>query len=244
MAGETEKCRATCLGIRPWSRTSHITTWLAPAGRISTVVKGAVRPKSMFLGQYDLNYTCEIVYYARARGELHALRECFPLVTRDALRDDYRALVCAEHVRATCAELASAGPDCRHWCNLLEGTLDALASGRGNLLAHTLSFELEALRLAGLKPDFSGYDPGSEWSEFSLESGAFGGSGRKIRISAPTARCLLAIGDEKNTTALLDAARVIGVFYQFHLGRVSEARRTALMVVSKPKRQKNEHEDQ
>ena len=55
-------------------------------GPVTTVVKGAVRPKSAFLGQYDLNYTCEIVYYSRAKGELHALRECSPLSTRPVRR--------------------------------------------------------------------------------------------------------------------------------------------------------------
>ena len=97
MAGETTKTEAVCLDIRPWSRTSHIVRWMTPDGPVTTVVKGAIRPKSAFLGQYDLNYTCEIVYYSRAKGELHALRECSPLSTRDSLRSNYRALVLAEY---------------------------------------------------------------------------------------------------------------------------------------------------
>ena len=55
MAGETIKTEAICLDIRPWSRTSHVVSWLTPMGKVSTVVKGAVRAKSQFLGQYDLN---------------------------------------------------------------------------------------------------------------------------------------------------------------------------------------------
>ena len=55
MAGETIKTDAICLGIHPWSKTSHVTSWLTPSGRVATVVKGAVPPKSAFLGQYDLN---------------------------------------------------------------------------------------------------------------------------------------------------------------------------------------------
>ena len=65
MAGETVGSRATCLSIVPWSRTSHVVVWLTPAGKVTTVAKGAVRPKSWLLGQYDLNYTCDILYYAR-----------------------------------------------------------------------------------------------------------------------------------------------------------------------------------
>ena len=250
MAGETEKCRAICLWIRPWSRTSHVVSWLTPCGVVGTVVKGAVRPKSQFLGQYDLNYSCEIVYYARASQGLHALRECFPLDMREALRGDYRALLAAEHMRATCAELAPAGPDGAKWLDLLERSLDAEAKP-GGLVEKLLHFELEALDLAGLKPDFSGYDRAAEWSEFGVESGRFrasadmagetdgagGPTGRRIRVPRQTARWLCGEGPEKNTEVLLDAARVIGVFYQFHLGSVSEARRTVLKVISKQKRQ-------
>ena len=75
MAGETTKTEAICLRISPWSTTSHIVTWLTPVGVVATSVKGAVRPKSAFLGQYDLFYTCELIYYARTKGELHAIRE-------------------------------------------------------------------------------------------------------------------------------------------------------------------------
>ena len=106
MAGETVKTEATCLRINPWSRTSHVVSWLTPSGRVATLVKGAVRPKSAFLGQYDLNYTCGIVYYARAHGEAHALRECFPLERRDDLRGDYAALAVASYFRALADELA------------------------------------------------------------------------------------------------------------------------------------------
>lgn len=105
MAGETVKCEAICLDVRPWSRTSHVVAWLTPHGRIVTLVKGAVRPKSAFLGQYDLNYTCELVYYARSRGDLHALRECAPICLRAELRGDYRALALAGHFRRLAADL-------------------------------------------------------------------------------------------------------------------------------------------
>ena len=43
MAGETIKTEAICLDIRPWSRTSHVVSWLTPMGKVATVVKGAVR---------------------------------------------------------------------------------------------------------------------------------------------------------------------------------------------------------
>ena len=123
MAGETIRTEAVCLDIRPWSRTSHIVTWLTPVGKVATVVKGAVRPKSAFLGQYDLNYTCDILYYARAKGELHALRDCVPLDLRESLRGNYRALALAGYFRQLVSELAPSGPDCRPWYELLSSSL-------------------------------------------------------------------------------------------------------------------------
>lgn len=245
MAGETARTEAICTEIRPWSRTSHIVTWLTPTGRVVTVVKGAVRPKSLFLGQYDLNYTCDIVYYLRARGELHALRDCAPLDSRDVLRGDYRALVLAGYCRRLATELAPVGPDCRLWYELLGDTL----SRGGSSVAELLAFELAVLRLAGLAPDFSGYDRDAEWSAFSLETGAFGeGKGRCIRVSRAVAEYLCTLAnapaggrlphfipvepDEKKLSTPLDAARVIGVFYQFHVDCAFEVRRAVLELIS------------
>ena len=40
MAGETIKTEAICLDVRPWSRTSHVVSWLTPSGSVATVGKG------------------------------------------------------------------------------------------------------------------------------------------------------------------------------------------------------------
>ena len=126
MAGETAKCEALCLAIHPWSRTSHVVLWLTERGPLKTVVKGAVRPKSAFLGQYDLNYTCEIVYYLHERGSLHALRECVPHSLRDGLRGSYRSLTLAGYVRFLLGELAAAGDESAEWYRLAGATLTKL----------------------------------------------------------------------------------------------------------------------
>ena len=242
MAGETIKTEAICLDIRPWSRTSHVVSWLTPAGKVSTVVKGAVRAKSQFLGQYDLNYTCDIVYYARAKGELHALRECVPVEMREELRGDYRKLALAGYMRRLVAELAPMGEEGRAWYEELSGRLDfcaSLTSGKDSAspLEVMLGFELEVLRLSGLKPDFSKFDKSAVWSAFSLETGAFGpGEGRCIRVSREVAEYLAnGAKNAKNSQTPLDAARVIGVFYQFHLDCASDVRRTVLGMISSDK---------
>ena len=223
MAGETDKARAVCLAIRPWSRTSHVVTWLTPRGKVATNVKGAVRPKSAFLGQYDLNYTCEIVWYRRAKGDLHALRECSPLVLRENLRGDWRALLAAEHFRAVASDLAPAGPEAEGWFGALDRSLDGLCAGESPLRA-LVAFEAEALRMAGLCP------------EIEAEAGFFALRGeRRLPVSREVARCLARPAAEKNPQILLDAARVIGVFYQFHLDCAVDVRRTVLGLVCKQK---------
>jgi recombinational DNA repair protein (RecF pathway) len=229
MAGETVKAEAVCLRIVPWSRTSHIVQWLTPTGKVTTVVKGAVRPKSFFLGQYDLNYTCEIVYYARGRGELHALRECTPLVFRDGLRGDYRALALAGHFRRLASDFAPTGPDCAAWHESLADALDRLclrARTPAEAIGELLRFELAVLGLLGLQP------------ELEAESGAFALRGeRRMPVDSEVAAYLRdPTRPVKNMRTPLDAARVIGVFYQFHLDCASDVRRTVLGMISKPKR--------
>ena len=225
MAGETTKTEAICLDIRPWSRTSHVVRWMTPDGPVTTVVKGAVRPKSAFLGQYDLNYTCEIVYYSRAKGELHALRECSPISTRENLRSNYRALVLAEHMRTQVAALAPHGGESESWLAALAVALDSLCAAAADsprrLVAELLGFELEILSLSGLSP------------EIEAESGSFSLRGeRQMPISQEVARCIDDPKAEKNMQILLDAARAIGVFYAFHLDSAPEARRTVLRMIS------------
>ncbi|MCR5414476.1 MAG: DNA repair protein RecO [Kiritimatiellae bacterium] len=221
MAGETVKTEAICLRIVPWSQTSHIVTWFTPSGKVSTVVKGAVRPKSPFLGQYDLNYTCEIVYYARARGELHALRDCAPESMHETLRSDFRALLLAEHMRRIVGDLAPSGPDAADWYSLLEESLARLSDPSRGILRELVAFEMKALELAGLSP------------EMEASEGAFTLRGmRKIPVSAEVARCLADPSAEKNIQILLDAARVLGVFYTFHVESVPETRRAVLQVAS------------
>ena len=233
MAGETIKTKAVCLDIRPWSRTSHVVSWLTPAGRVATVVKGAVRAKSQFLGQYDLNYTCDILYYARAKGELHALRECAPGEMREELRGDYRKLALAGYFRKLVAEFAPTGADCRAWYELLSSSLDSLASCAFSFSSF-IAFELRVLDLAGLKPDFSGYDREAEWSAFSVERGSFvEPEGRCVRVSREVAAYLCdPTRPAKKSQTPLDAARVIGVFYQFHLDCAVDVRRAVLGMIS------------
>ena len=62
------KTNAIPLTITPFGNTSHIVQWLTREnGKISTIIKGAQRPKSGFWGQYDFFDTTELLFYAKNR---------------------------------------------------------------------------------------------------------------------------------------------------------------------------------
>ena len=66
------KDTAIVLRVAPVSNTSRMVQWFTPAyGKITTLIKGAQRPKSAFLGQFDLFYSCELLFYARERNHIH-----------------------------------------------------------------------------------------------------------------------------------------------------------------------------
>jgi DNA repair protein RecO (recombination protein O) len=142
-------CRTEALALRvsPYSRTSHVVSWFTrDFGRISTLVKGAQRPRSMFLGQYDLFYTCDLLFYARDRGGLRIIRECSPLRPRSALREDWRAAAAASYVADVVWRTSPEGTVNAALFALATDTLDALTR-RG--ASPDLLFWFET-RLAGL----------------------------------------------------------------------------------------------
>ncbi len=93
-----DKTHAVVLRIAPSGNTSRVVTWLTPAhGRVTTILKGALRPKNLFLGQYDLFYTCELLYYRKDINDLHIARECAPIKPRPSLRHNWRACAYASY---------------------------------------------------------------------------------------------------------------------------------------------------
>ncbi len=167
-----EKTTGIVLRIHPFSNTSQMVAWLTPdAGRVVTSVKGACRPRSMSLGQYDLYYTCEVLYYAHASSGVHILRECCPLALRRGLRSDWRANLCASYLCDLADRLSSDHSPPPELYPLVDAALDDLAgepagtpppsASRAPRAVHALSavllaFELRLLPLLGLVPDLDG----------------------------------------------------------------------------------------
>jgi len=93
------KTLAIPLAHYPYSSTSRIVHWLTRHhGKISTLLKGALRPKSPFLGEYELFSTSELLYLPRRTGTLHTGKECALLHPRPAFRTDWRAMQAASYI--------------------------------------------------------------------------------------------------------------------------------------------------
>ena len=153
-----EKTEAIALRVSGFSNTSQMVAWLTPGGRrLVTSAKGALRPRSPFLGQYDLYYTCEVLYYAHggAGGGVHVLRECTPLDTRAALRTRWRAALSASYATDLVGHVAETAPPAPALYGLLRATLDQLAR-RGASASALLAFETRLLSVLGLAPDLVG----------------------------------------------------------------------------------------
>jgi DNA repair protein RecO len=149
-----EKTDAIVLRVSPFSATSHVVTWLTPDhGRVNTLVKGACRPKSAFLGQYDLHYTCELLYYSREQRGMPIARECTPLKTRTPLRTNWRAALCAGYTSALTIQGTMPGQPVPGVYRLLARFLDFLAD-HGAQRTLLPWFELMLLSDLGFSPRF------------------------------------------------------------------------------------------
>ena len=95
------KATAIPLATYPYSSTSRIVHWLTRHhGKVSTLLKGALRPKSPFLGEYELFGTSELLYFAKHPHALHTAKECALLHPRPAFRTDWRAMQAASYLSA------------------------------------------------------------------------------------------------------------------------------------------------
>jgi len=146
------KDHAIALRIHPFGNTSRIVVWLSQThGKLATLAKGSQRDRSGFLGQYDLFYTCELLFYAREQRNLHILKECFPLDLRPAFRTDWRACAAASYATGALDRAMPFGPAPAGLYALLSDTLDRLAA-RTPGPAFLPRFELLLLQELGLAP--------------------------------------------------------------------------------------------
>ena len=249
MAGEIIKTEGIVLAIRPWSQTSHVVTWLTPDhGPVATLVKGAVRAKSAFLWQYDLFYRCDLLYYARASGDLHPLREVTPHNLREHLRGDWRATALAGYAADLAKDLAPANAEAATWSSFLDSLLTRLETAGGarccaptpggtrccaSALQERVRRDLGLLQLAGWAPDFSNMDPQAEWTPFAIDLGRCGEGARTVRLSPRTVAVLNRPDASMHALETVkDAVRFLGVFLSYHIERPPDIRRALVSLIS------------
>ena len=132
------------------TESSLIVTWLSAShGRLKTVAKGALRPKSRLAGVLDSLQMCEIRFSPARSGELHGLKEAILVDPFVNLRTDYHRLSLAAYAvelieRATEPEFPV--PELMDLLQRLLRFLDANAAS-ARALRH---FESELVRLLGV----------------------------------------------------------------------------------------------
>jgi DNA repair protein RecO (recombination protein O) len=148
------KDEAIALRMHPFGNTSRSVVWLSRShGKLATLVKGSQRDRSPFLGQYDLFYTCELLFYAREQRNLHILKECTLLDPRTALRTDWRACAAASYMAGLLDRAMPFGPAPHGLFQLLEQLLDHLVT-RTPGPAFLTRLELLLLQELGLAPNW------------------------------------------------------------------------------------------
>ena len=250
--------QAIVLHIRPWSRTSHMVTWLTPEhGKLVTSVKGACRPKSAFLGQYDLFYTCDLLFYKREHDGIHAIRECVPVALREPLRRRWRHAAVASYLCDLTLRVTVGHHESAALFALLARALDRLSieddadcPDASDLRALILWYEAHVLRLLGLLPDLAlcpdCHPADRVWLRFSLPSGRLlcphlaksqpGEATLALHRGVRELFLWLADGtgaepgdavNEVPQNLLLGLSRFLGMFMAFHLEVPSAVRRVA-----------------
>ena len=140
------------LKIFPFRETSSIVVWLTREyGKLASVLKGAHREKSVFLGQVDLFYTCEIVFYSKEQQGLHILKECYPLSCREQFRTDWKAAAAASYLASLTERVTPVGPPHENLFEWLASCWQQLCE-RSPGAAFIPYAELQLLQLLGFSP--------------------------------------------------------------------------------------------
>ncbi len=245
------KTQALALRITPFSRTSHIVTWLTSEhGKVGTIIKGACRPKSLFLGQYDLFDTCELLYYTRERNGLHIAKECSSIILRRHFKADWRSASCASYICDMLSKLTLHGDAQPEFYRLANMILDLLSE-------HPFKpqiifwFELKILTLSGVAPSLQKCTScGCTLSSFSSFSAAKGGilcpncnDGTGIYVPPNILAMLKTWQNTSPRTCyntkcslnqLLDFHRILGKFLEYHLDILPDSRNIAFEMTIRP----------
>ena len=150
-----ESASGLVLRTRRLTESSLIIHWLTPnPGRIATVAKGALRPKSPFRGKADLFYLADFSFVRSRRSELHALREVSVRETYPAIRRELGRVQQASYAAALVEQVTESETPLMEIYELMRGFLEVLA--KNPLQPPVLfAFELKLLAELGLEPELT-----------------------------------------------------------------------------------------
>ena len=209
-----ESTTGLVLRTRPLTESSLIVHWLTPdLGRISTVAKGARRPKSPFLGKLDLFHQAAFAFTRSRRSDLHTLRELSVQETHTKLRQDMGCLQQAAYAANLIEQATETETPLPEIYQLMQGLLGYLSS-HPTQEQTVFSFELRLLDELGLQPDLETgqLKPGTKQAATVLWQSDWPALSR-LRLSEAQIR---------------ELDRFLHGFLIFHLGRIPKGRAGAV----------------
>jgi DNA repair protein RecO (recombination protein O) len=210
-----ERTTGLILRTRALTESSLIVEWLTrDFGRLSTVAKGARRPKSPFVGKLDLFYLADVTFNRSLRSELHTLREVRVLEYHQRLRHDLGALRRAAYFTQLVERATEAETPVPTVFELTKHVLSTLVQPHQRAII-VFAFEMKLLVELGLKPELrsTGLTPGvQEILAFFADTGW--GSVARVKLSQPQS---------------VEIDRFLSRFIEFQLGHRFKARKEALV---------------
>jgi DNA repair protein RecO (recombination protein O) len=150
-----ERTSGLILRTRPLTETSLIVHWLTrDFGRLSTVAKGALRPKSPFRGKLDLFYVADLSFLPSKRSELHTLKEVYVREFHTPLRRQIGYLQQAAYFAQLLERTTEINTPLPGLLSFFLEALGILSVAPPQPLT-ILAFEVQLLAMLGLKPDFA-----------------------------------------------------------------------------------------
>jgi DNA repair protein RecO (recombination protein O) len=147
---EPQSVRGFVVGRMPFGNTSLIVRVLTgQAGRLTFMIKGAVRPKSPFAGMLDLFYLSDFLYQPARTGEMHALREVKLVEAHLGLRSSYANLMAAQYFAALIETITEPGTPIPDEFRLFSQAVEYLCE-KGISWRVIERFEQRILTLAGI----------------------------------------------------------------------------------------------
>lgn len=201
-----EQTQGIVLRVIRYSESSLIVHWLTEdAGRIATMAKGALRPKSEFRGKLDLFHHCQLTYQRSHRSTLHNLREISLTRVFEGLSRDMDKVTQATYVAQLVSKSTEEDTPADGIFELLGQFLETLNKAKDTDLLHVLNFEFILLRLLGLEPQWRN-------DRLSMESK------QTFDVWAGADPNALNFPPEKLSKIRLEIFKYLGRFMTYHLG--------------------------